>query len=151
MEEKQCSSEVLNVFKPSSDGLEFLNVSIDSFSSSVVSSQCHCVDHSVYVSIEHICDFGNLRNACTHCLIAPHNEQGGSCRPAAGCMHDIPEILLDAPCPGHLIVGSLMVSNLILSRSVRLAVSFRNRNFVRRSSETRRTSLFRTSFTALLR
>ena len=39
MEEKQCSSEVLNVFKPSSDGLEFLNVSIDSFSRSPESAQ----------------------------------------------------------------------------------------------------------------
>lgn len=107
MEEKQRGSKVLHVLEASSDGLEFLNVSIESFSSSVVSSQCHCIDHSVYVSIEHISDFGNLRNASLHRLIAPHDEQGGSCRPAVGCMHDIPEILLDAPCSGHLIVGIL--------------------------------------------
>ena len=82
MEEKQRGSKVLHVLEASSDGLEFLNVSIESFSSSVVSSQCHCIDHSVYVSIEHISDFGNLRNASLHRLIAPHDEQGGSCRPA---------------------------------------------------------------------
>ena len=38
MEEKQRGSKVLHVLEASSDGLEFLNVSIESFSSSVVSS-----------------------------------------------------------------------------------------------------------------
>jgi len=38
MEEKQRGSKVLHVLEASSDGLEFLNVSIESFSSSVVFS-----------------------------------------------------------------------------------------------------------------
>ena len=103
-EEQYGGSEMLYILIPPSDGLQFLNGAVESLSFSVVSFSLESVEDISGMTGKHAENLVYFWCVCTGGLDKPHGVEGeglvGLCR-----ADNVPEVLLDSPCPRHLIVG----------------------------------------------
>lgn len=104
IEEEYSNAESLHIAIASANGLQFLNGTVHSFGLAVVAPHAESIDDALLMTVEHFDDLGYLWDIGSQRTLTPHHVKRKRLSPVQLAFDDITEVLLDAPCTGHLVV-----------------------------------------------
>ena len=104
IEEEYSNAESLHIAIASANGLQFLNGTVHPFGLAVVAPHAESIDDALLMTVEHFDDLGYLWDIGSQRTLTPHHVKCKRFGPVQLAFDDITEVLLDAPCTGHLVV-----------------------------------------------